>query len=310
MTILINALLPIFALILLGAALKAANFVSDESWPGMERIAYYIFFPALMIQSIYEADFGELAAAQTAAGFFIGILIMLALMFVVRPLLQPALGISSPSYSSLYQATTRWNAFIILAIAGEIAGPTGLTIVAIAIGAMVVPINLVNIPVVAMLGDREGTRPHLLLQVIKNPLILGVSAGLLLNFSRLKLPVPAETLLGLLARISLPLGLLLVGAGLKLRMPGGSLAAIATGTAIKLVLMPFVLGACAWLFGVRGQELMIVALCGAGPSAMNGYLVAREMGGDAPLFAALVTVQTAVAFATIPLVIAVAQWMG
>lgn len=310
MTILINALLPIFALILLGAALKAANFVSDESWPGMERIAYYIFFPALMIQSIYEADFGELAAAQTAAGLFTGILIMLALMFVVRPLLQPALGISSPSYSSLYQATTRWNAFIILAIAGEIAGPTGLTIVAIAIGAMVVPINLVNIPVVAMLGDREGTRPHLLLQVIKNPLILGVSAGLLLNFSRLKLPVPAETLLGLLARISLPLGLLLVGAGLKLRMPGGSLAAIATGTAIKLVLMPFVLGACAWLFGVRGQELMIVALCGAGPSAMNGYLVAREMGGDAPLFAALVTVQTAVAFATIPLVIAVAQWMG
>ena len=310
MTILINALLPIFALILLGAALKAANFVSDESWPGMERIAYYIFFPALMIQSIYEADFGELAAAQTAAGLFTGILIMLALMFVVRPLLQPALGISSPSYSSLYQATTRWNAFIILAIAGEIAGPTGLTIVAIAIGAMVVPINLVNIPVVAMLGDREGTRPHLLLQVIKNPLILGVSAGLLLNFSGLKLTVPAETLLGLLARISLPLGLLLVGAGLKLRMPGGSLAAIATGTAIKLVLMPFVLGACAWLFGVRGQELMIVALCGAGPSAMNGYLVAREMGGDAPLFAALVTVQTAVAFATIPLVIAVAQWMG
>lgn len=310
MSVLINGLLPIFALILLGTALKQARFIPEESWSGMERIAYYIFFPALLIETIYKADFGDLAATQTAAGLLVGILLLLALMLVVRPPLQRALGIDSASYSSLYQGTTRWNAFIVLAIAGEIAGAKGLTVVAIAIGAMIVPINIVNIPVVAMLGHWEGERPSPIRQVLRNPLILGTLAGLLLNFSGLRLPVPVETTLGLLGRISLPLGLLLVGAGLRLRMPGEAIVTVAIGSAIKLLFMPFVLGGSAYMFGVRGEELVIVALCGAGPAAMNGYLVAREMGGDAPLFAALVTAQTFLAMATIPIVIAVAQWVG
>ncbi|MCG6858158.1 MAG: AEC family transporter [Salaquimonas sp.] len=310
MSILLNSLLPVFLLILLGAGLRAARFISEDSWPGMERISYFIFFPALLIQTLYKADFGELAATQAAAGLFAGTVVLLALMLLVRPLLQPALGITPASYSSLYQATTRWNAFIILAIAGEIAGTRGLAIVAIAIGVMVVPINVVNIPVVAMLGDRRGTRVNSLLQIAGNPLIVGVVIGLILNFSGLRLPAPAETTLELLARISLPIGLLLVGAGLKVRLPGAAVATVAVGTAIKLVLMPMVLGFGAWLFGARGDDLMIVALCGAGPTAMNGYLVARELGGDAPLFAALVTAQTVVAFATIPMVIMIAGWIG
>ncbi len=310
MSVLINGLLPIFALILLGTALKQARFVPEESWPGMERIAYYIFFPALMIETLYKADFGELAATQTAIALFLGIAFLLALMLIVRPPLQRALGIDSPAYSSLYQATTRWNTFIILAIAGEIAGAKGLTVVAIAVGAMVVPINVVNIPVVAMLGHWEGERPNPMRHIVRNPLILGTIAGLLLNFSGLKLPMPAETVLGMLGRISLPLGLLLVGAGLKFRMPREAIATIAAGSVIKLLLMPLVLGASAYLFGVRGEELVIVALCGAGPAAMNGYLVAREMGGDAPLVAGLITVQTFLAMATIPIVIAIAQWVS
>ncbi|MCB1463546.1 MAG: AEC family transporter [Nitratireductor sp.] len=310
MSILLNSLLPVFLLILLGAALRTTRFVPEESWPGMERIAYYIFFPALLIQTLYQADFGELAATKVAAGLIAGILSMLVAMIVVRPLLQPVLGIGSASYSSLYQATTRWNAFIILAIAGEIAGARGLTIVAIAIGTMIVPINIFNIPVVAMLGDKHETKVNPLRQIAGNPLIVGVAAGLALNFSGLRLPVPLEVTMGLLGRISLPLGLLLVGAGLKLRLPGQAIVTVAVGTVIKLLVMPAILVLGAWLFGVRGEDLLIVALCGAGPAAMNGFLVARELGGDAPLFAAMVTAQTLAAFVTIPLVILVAGWLG
>jgi malonate transporter len=39
------------------------------------------------------------------------------------------------------------------------------------------------------------------------------------------------------------------------------------------------------------------------PTAASGFTLARQMGGDAPLAAAIVTLQTAVSFVFLPLVI-------
>ncbi len=58
-------------------------------------------------------------------------------------------------------------------------------------------------------------------------------------------------------------------------------------------------------FGVTGVQLSYLALCGAVPTAMNGYLLARQLGGDAELYAAVTTLQTALSFLTIPAVLAV-----
>ena len=57
---------------------------------------------------------------------------------------------------------------------------------------------------------------------------------------------------------------------------------------------------------MTGEAILWLALCGAVPTAMNGYLLARQMGGDAPLYAATVTVQTAVSFFSIPAVLGLA----
>ena len=43
---------------------------------------------------------------------------------------------------------------------------------------------------------------------------------------------------------------------------------------------------------------------------MNGYLLARQLGGDAELYAAVTTLQTAVSFFTIPAMLALAQFVG
>lgn len=310
MTILIESLLPVFLLIVFGVALRRMRFVAEEGWAGMERISYFVFFPALLFQTIYKADFSELAAARSAGGFAIGIAVLLVLMLVARPALQWALGITAPAYSSLYQSVTRWNAFIVLAITEKIASPDMLAVVAVGIAVMLIPINIVNVAVVTALGEKDGPRQNVALQIAHNPLILSVLAGIAVRSAGLELPIPATTTIELLARISLPLGLILLGAGLRLRMPGAAIATVAVGAALKLLLMPLVLGGAAWALGVRGEELAIVALCGAGPSAMNGYLLARELGGDAPLLAAIVTAQTVVAFFTIPLVLALAGMPG
>ncbi|MDP2731770.1 MAG: AEC family transporter, partial [Hoeflea sp.] len=55
-------------------------------------------------------------------------------------------------------------------------------------------------------------------------------------------------------------------------------------------------------FGLTGEPLQFLALCASVPTAMTGYLLARQMGGDAPLYAAVTTVQTVASFLTIPAV--------
>ena len=64
-------------------------------------------------------------------------------------------------------------------------------------------------------------------------------------------------------------------------------------------------------FGVTGEQLLYLTLCGAVPTAMNGYVLARQMGGDAELYATVTTQQTLLSFLTIPAVLAVAgQFSG
>ena len=63
----------------------------------------------------------------------------------------------------------------------------------------------------------------------------------------------------------------------------------------------------ALLFGISGQVLVLLGICGSVPTALNGYLLARQMGGDAPIYAAIATLQTAFSFLSIPAVIAAAE---
>ena len=310
MDALIPSLLPIFLIMVLGGVLKRYLLPGEEAWVGMERIGYFLLYPILLARTLYRTDFEAISAASAALAFIAAIAGLLALMIAVRPLLQPRLGLSSPSYSSFYQATTRWNAFVILAIAEQIGGPQWLAIVAIGIGTMIVPINVVNIVVMTHLCRKEGPSPSFFAQLIRNPLIIGVAAGLAINGLGLAMPAALDTTLELLARIALPLGLLLVGAGLRIRMPGKDVVAVFAASFVKLLVMPLFLGVAAWATGMRGADLSAVVLCGAGPSAMNAYLLAKQMGGDAPLFAAMVTAQTVLSFVTIPLVMALAQWMA
>jgi predicted permease len=67
--------------------------------------------------------------------------------------------------------------------------------------------------------------------------------------------------------------------------------------------MPLVMVSAAWLLGIEGNALLVVALGASVPTAMNGYLLAKQMGGDAPLYASVATLQTAASFLTIPLVL-------
>jgi predicted permease len=140
--------------------------------------------------------------------------------------------------------------------------------------------------------------------VAGNPLIWACAIGLVLNVTHIPLPKLWHEVADALGRSSLAIGLLVTGAGLHLEgLFRPSLAASVT-VFLKLVLMPVIAVALALQFGITGSNLAVVTICSAVPTASSAYVLARQMGGDAPLLAQIITLQTILAAVTMPIAIA------
>jgi malonate transporter and related proteins len=127
---------------------------------------------------------------------------------------------------------------------------------------------------------------------------------LTLNILRPPIPAPLMSFADILGRASLAAGLLVVGAGLdlsRLRRPG---VALLLACALKLVVLPVLAACVARLLGVAGTGLAVTILCTAVPTASGSYMLARQMGGDSPLMAEILTVQTLLAMVTLPFALA------
>ena len=68
--------------------------------------------------------------------------------------------------------------------------------------------------------------------------------------------------------------------------------------------MPLAAALACTVLGLHGPAAVIALLFQALPTASSSYIMARQLGGDAPLMAAITAVQTIVAGITIPLAMA------
>jgi predicted permease len=68
----------------------------------------------------------------------------------------------------------------------------------------------------------------------------------------------------------------------------------------KMLVFPATLVGLALWMGLSPTAALVAGLFGAVPTAASGFTLARQMGGDAPLMATIITVQTAMSFVTLP----------
>src|SRR6266853_2662918 len=222
MAIMIAALLPVFLLIVLGFVLKRSLMRLETQWHGLERLTYYVLFPALLIQTLVKADLSSVPVAGVGGALLLSALVMSLLCLSLRPGLS-RFAVDGPAFTSIFQGATRWQTYVALAVSGNLHGEIGLALASVA---MVAIIPLVNVFSVAVF--------------------------------------------------------------------------------LKLILMPVLAIALALWFGLSGSNLSIVAACSAVPASSSAYVLARQMGGDAPLLAQIITLQTILAAVTMPIAIALA----
>jgi len=299
------ALVPVFMLIVLGYGLRHTLLKHDMTWTGLEQLVYYVLFPALLVTSLARAKLASVPILGAGGALLLSVLVMSALCLALRPWLMNRLGIDGPAFSSIFQGAARWQTFVALSVAGNLWGDMGLTLASVAIVAMIPLLNIFCVAVLARYAAPQRLAwPQTLLAIARNPLIWACVVGLAINLTRLPVPAPAYEFLDALGRCSLALGLLVVGAGLHLdglRRPG---PAALLAVSLKLVVMPAVAIALGMAFGLSGPSLGVVACCSSVPAASNAYILARQLGGDAPLMAQILTLETMLAVFTMPVVIA------
>ena len=303
-----ESILPIFAIVMLGFALRKSDFVPAEHWRVVEELCFWLFFPAILAKTMINADLSSVELGGYTLTLSALLVSMGLLTLAMWPILKNTLGTAGPQYSTVFQTTTRWHGFIALAIVLKLFGDDGGALLAVYFVIAVPTLQISNIFVLAAFSPGANVNlAQIAKTIITNPIIWGVMTGFAINLSGITVWDPVMTMLDLLGRAALGTSLLALGAGLSLKAALKQSRELLLGVIGKLFITPLVAIGWALVFKTSGLALSVLLVGASVPTAMNGYLLAKKMGGDAELYAATSTVQTVVSFFSIPLILWLAR---
>ena len=285
-------LLPDFSLILLGAAIRRWMHLGDHFWTGVEKLVYFILFPAMLVNALTRTHLDLAAAIPLLATSFTAIAAGMLLGLVPKPFSRmPAL-----TYASMYQCAFRFNSYIGLAIASMLFGTAGVATMGIILGSAVPVVNLAAVWMLARHGQLGLWR-----EILRNPLIWATAIGFALNAAGFVPPAPVQVFLGRLADASIALGLIAVGAALRLDGTTGVQFFSGWLIVVKLLVLPLIAASVGSLMGLTGLYFQVVVLFAALPTASSAYILAMRMGGDGKSVAWLISASTLVSMLTLTL---------
>lgn len=298
MSAFLSALVPVILIVALGRFLGWRKTITDDGWRAIERLAYVVLFPALIIRALANAPFEEapwaLMALLSAAQCLLGAFGLLARRWP---------GIRRPETGSIIQSNVRWNTFVALSIASALFGDEGLALVSIAAAAMIPAANVLSVAALTSHAEREGLpKRNPVKELLRNPLIIACAVGSLLAALNIEIPPLLDLTIDLLGQGTIALGLLAAGAGMDIAALGRSGPKTVTWSLVRLIGLPVLAIGGALLLGISGTPLAIAVISSSVPTATSSYILARQLGGDAPLAANLIAMQTVLSLITMPVI--------
>ncbi len=286
--------LPIFLITLLGVIIKKKWLTSEEFWRGLEKLSYFLLFPAVLFNYIASADLSSSELLRLVIGLIISTSIVACMLIIY----QRRNNIDKGQFTSIFQGSIRYNNYIFFGLTQAIFGVESMAITAVVSSYMIVFTNIISLVMFAsLIGDQQLTerKPTLILLgkfIFTNPLILASIAGFIFNYSRFELNHGIKGTISTLAASALAVGMLNVGAGLKFTMSASVLKLVLLSSFVKLIALPIVIMIVLTLLSITGVTKSIGILYGCLPCASTSYVLARQLGGDHEAMAAIITFST------------------
>lgn len=318
----LGAVAPIVLMVLVGYFLKTIGWINHRFAKEANKLVFRAFMPVMLFLNIYRIT----SFADFEFGFILYVVIALLVIFAVFTPLVKLVTKEKSRHGVLVQAAYRSGYSLIgIPLAESLYGTAG-AIAATLLSAAVIP--LFNVLAVICLADtgEEGKKPSvgkILLDIVKNPLIIGIAAGLAVvgiralfvrwgvSF-RLSDIGPLMTFLQYISNLAIPMALLVLGAQFEFSAVSAMRREIIFGTVIRTVVIPLVFIGIALLFRDKFSAAHFACFVSvfATPVAVTSVPMAQEMGGDVTLAGQLVVWSTLVSALTVFLFTFVLRLLG
>ena len=304
--------MPLVILAVVGYGARRVGFITDGFLAGANKVIFYLAIPAMLFNSLYTADLGEVFDPGLMAFAAIWTIASFAIIWAITYL---ALRKRHPGVISAYVNGAHRGNLAMLGLPllfgilgdGYYAAKVAVTV------AVIIPIY--NIQTIIMLTLHSETPKklnagRLTLDIIKNPPIIGTLLGLVAAFAGITLPTIAEQAIASMAALTIPLALLCLGGSMTFKGFDAKFKFALTSGLIKVVALPIVTIALALLLCFSGNSLTILMILHGAPAAVAGYVMITEFGGDTYVSGTNVMITTVLSAFTLSVLIFVFRSMG
>ncbi len=288
--------LPTFAWVALGMVLRLTGLLSQQLSDRVSMLAFNYGLPVMLFAGAAQVDYSSIGKARYLLAGVLAALLVFALSWVYsrwrgHPRALQGIFVQSAFRSNL--------AIVGLALTFSAYGERGTSLAALPVALMTI---LYNMLAVWVLNTTLGSRTSMLgvvTGILRNPLIIGISAGVFLSVSPLPVPALLTPLGAGLSQLFLPLVLVCIGGSMDLSRLYRAGALTWEASLWRLCVAPLAGILLALFMGVRGEQLGVLFLLIATPVAASAHIMVVAARGDGVLAANIVVLTTALSLLTI-----------
>lgn len=293
---LIEVLLPLFLLVATGWALAKLSWFGSRWSEGAGELTAKILLPSLLFYGSYQHGLPADVPLSLLVAFYIPMVVLFTLIVLVK---RRQANKSAFSLACIYSN----NVFLGLPIIAHVIGETGLRY-----AFMVIAFHSLlafSLYYFSSSPQNQASRWHTMVKSLKNPIVMSLVLGLVLNRSGLQLPVAVSSVLAMLGKAALPCALFVLGASLS-RFQLSSYRQGAVIAALKLMVLPFlVLVMARGVLALPDEVIMVLIILSACPVGISAYPVVAGDGRDPSIVSSAILLSSLASMVTIPVWLAV-----
>lgn len=295
----LNATLPVFIIIVLGYILMQAGIFNKEFTSVADKYVFKVALPVLLFKDIATTNIRQCFDLK----FVLFCSLATISMFLIIWLFATIFIKDKTIVGAFTQASARGSAAVLgIAFVNNIYGDSGLA--PLMIVAAVPFFNILSVIILTFCSNENtgnGNIKKAFVNVLKNPIILGILAGLIYSLSGLPIPEFALKSVTYIANTATPVALLVVGAGFEGKKAIAKLKPTIIATLLKLVIVPLVYFPIAVSLGFRNRELVAILVMLGAPTTVTCYIMAKNMGNDDVFSSSVVVLSTLLSSVTLTL---------
>ena len=306
-----NIVSPVFIVLLLGYFAKQKGYIDSNF---VDKGTWIVFYMALPFKLFYDIKNARIESLHPK--YVLYIVLGVIFIIIIALLIAKALKIEDKKKLSAfvhcaYRSNFVYVGFPILDIIYNGAPSMEHMIVIVSFG-----LTLYNISAIVLLTyyseaeDKSISVKDILIKIIKNPMIVGVVFGAIFNFLNIPVYQGVDKAIEMVAKISTPMSLILIGASLNFESSKSDFKLMFISAFIKTVLAPLILIPIGIKLGFTNMELGIAYVFWATPCAANCFIFTKQMKSDYEFASKVITLSFIMSVITYPVGISLMNYFN